>query len=358
MRGDQLSRQWRVLRQIEISRNGMTAAEIAELGGVSLRTAYRDLDDLQLAGFPLYSEQGESGNRWKLVEHYRSRIPPPFTMTELLSLHLSQDLFKVLQGTVFHESMLSLMGKVAASLPPETMAYLDRLRSTFHMGIRPYKNYVRYRELIGQVNKAAIDQKTIEIGYRGLHDEAAVVRRVDPYKIWFFEGSIYVIGWCHLKEGLRRFVLDRIQLLDLTDESFEVPADFNLDRFLRDSWKVMDDDLYTVRVQISPAWARYVGEKTWHESQKIQELFDGGIEIIFRVAGLEEIKQWVLSLGPEAYVVEPEELRWRISKALTDTLVHYGRRGRRRWQAKENLPLEQPEDSGRPALNLQIKSSD
>ena len=51
MRGDQLSRQWRVLRQLEVSKKGITANNIAELGGTSLRTAYRDLDDLQLAGF-------------------------------------------------------------------------------------------------------------------------------------------------------------------------------------------------------------------------------------------------------------------------------------------------------------------
>lgn len=38
MRGDQLSRQWRILRQIEVSKNGLTAAEIAKLGSVSLRT--------------------------------------------------------------------------------------------------------------------------------------------------------------------------------------------------------------------------------------------------------------------------------------------------------------------------------
>jgi len=51
MRGDQLSRQWRIIRQIETSKTGLTAAEIADLGNVSLRTAYRDLDDLQYAGF-------------------------------------------------------------------------------------------------------------------------------------------------------------------------------------------------------------------------------------------------------------------------------------------------------------------
>ena len=61
MRGDQLSRQWRILRQIEVSKNGLTAVEIAELGSISIRTAYRDLDDLQLAGFPLFAEKGEKG---------------------------------------------------------------------------------------------------------------------------------------------------------------------------------------------------------------------------------------------------------------------------------------------------------
>jgi predicted DNA-binding transcriptional regulator YafY len=63
MRGDQLSRQWRIIRQIEASKTGLTATEIAELGGVSLRTAYRDLDDLQYAGFPLYTDKREHGQR-------------------------------------------------------------------------------------------------------------------------------------------------------------------------------------------------------------------------------------------------------------------------------------------------------
>ena len=47
------------------------------------------------------------------------------------------------------------------------------------------------------------------------------------------------------------------------------------------------------------------------------------IEIMFRVAGLDEIKQWVLGLGPEAYVVEPEELRWMIQSDLKRSLDQY-----------------------------------
>jgi len=47
-----------------------------------------------------------------------------------------------------------------------------------------------------------------------------------------------------------------------------------------------------------PGWARWVGEKIWHESKKIAKLPDGGLEITFRVAGLDEIKRWILSFGP------------------------------------------------------------
>lgn len=71
---------------------------------------------------------------------------------------------------------------------------------------------------------------------------------------------------------------------------------------MRDSFKVMHDELRTVKVRISPGWARWVGEKIWHESQKITKLLDGRLEMTFRVAGLEEIKRWILSFGPEAQV--------------------------------------------------------
>jgi predicted DNA-binding transcriptional regulator YafY len=86
----------------------------------------------------------------------------------------------------------------------------------------------------------------------------------------------------------------------------------------------MQDELYGVTIRISPSWARYVGERIWHESQQIQKLIDGGIDISFKVAGLDEIRQWVLSLGPEAVVIEPEELKRSIWESLKQTLDQYG----------------------------------
>jgi len=78
-----------------------------------------------------------------------------------------------------------------------------------------------------------------------------------------------------------------------------------------------------VKVRISPGWARWVGEKIWHENQKAKKLPNGGLEMTFQVAGLEEIKRWVLSLGSEAEVLEPERLIELVREDLTRTMGLY-----------------------------------
>jgi hypothetical protein len=83
---------------------------------------------------------------------------------------------------------------------------------------------------------------------------------------------------------------------------------FFFENYVHHSFKVMKDELYSVRIRISREWLRYVGESIWHDSQQIQKLMDGGIEIGFRVAGLDEIRQWVMGMGPEARVIKPPEL--------------------------------------------------
>ena len=76
MRGDQLARQWRIIRAIEASPSGLTVAEIAKREETGIRTIYRDLEALQDAGFPLYTEKAEKSNRWAFVDTFKFKIPP------------------------------------------------------------------------------------------------------------------------------------------------------------------------------------------------------------------------------------------------------------------------------------------
>ena len=85
MRGDQLARQWRVIRVIEASPGGLTVTEIAEREETGIRTIYRDLEALQAAGFPIFTERVERANRWAFIDTFKFKIPPPFTRSKLMS---------------------------------------------------------------------------------------------------------------------------------------------------------------------------------------------------------------------------------------------------------------------------------
>jgi predicted DNA-binding transcriptional regulator YafY len=323
MRGDQLARQWRIIRAIEASRSGLTVAELAKMESTGVRTIYRDLEAVMEAGFPLYTERVERANRWAFIDTFKFKIPPPFTLTELISLYLYRDLIRVFKGTAFYDSLESMFKKVRSTLPPTALAFLDRIQSVYHVGIKPYKEYGKFREILNQVNQAAIKNRRIEIVYQPLRATDDTLRKVDPYKVWFYDGTMYLIGFCHLRGQIRMFVLDRIKMLRVTGERFNPPGDFQVEEFMRHSFKVMHDELYAVTVRISPAWARWVGEKIWHESQKATKLDDGSLELTFRVAGLDEIKRWILSLGPEAQVIQPERLREMVCHDLSMTLQQY-----------------------------------
>lgn len=345
MRGDQLARQWRIVRAIEATSSGLTVAELAKREGIGVRTIYRDLIALQQAGFPLYSARIERAQRWAFVDTYKFRIPTPFTLTELMSLHLYRDLLRVFRGTPFYDSLEGLFKKVQATIPPDVLGYLDRIQSVFSVGIRPYTEYGQIREILRQVGRAAVEHRRIEMSYHSLRRSEPVLRKVDPYKVWFFDGTMYLIGHCHLSGEVRMFVLDRIKMLTVTEERFEPPRDFDLDTFMSHSFKVMHDELHAVKIRISPGWARWVGEKIWHESQRAQRQPDGSLILSFRVAGLEEIKRWVLSLGAEAVVLEPEALRDAVVDELSRTTRHYT-------AAREQALAIPPEDALQPENGL------
>jgi predicted DNA-binding transcriptional regulator YafY len=323
MRGDQLARQWRIIRAIEAGSKGLTVTEIADREDCGPRTIYRDLEALQAAGFPLYTERVDGTNRWAFIDTYKFKVPPPFTLSELMSLYLYRDLVRVFKGTYLYDSLESLFKKVRSTLPPQTLAYLDRLQSVYQVGIKPYREYGPLREILHQVSQAAEKRLRIEMVYHPLKREKETRRKVDPYRVWFYDGTLYLIGFCHLRGEVRMFVLDRIKMLQVTRERFSPPKDFDLNEFLRHRFKVMDGDLYTVKVRISPAWARWVGEKIWHESQKSKKLPDGSLELTFRVAGLDEIKRWVLSLGPEIEVLEPDRFIEMVREDLFKTMERY-----------------------------------
>jgi hypothetical protein len=108
MRGDQLAGQWPIIRAIEASPNALTVTEIAQREETGFRATYRNLEAPQASGSPLYTKRVNRANRWAFKDTFKFKIPPPFTLTELVSLYFYKDLIQVLKGIPFYDSLDSM----------------------------------------------------------------------------------------------------------------------------------------------------------------------------------------------------------------------------------------------------------
>lgn len=325
-RGDQLGRQWRIIQTLINSKLGKSAADLAEEIECHPRTVYRDLEALQVAGFPIYNEKVEGKGLWSLLDTVKHQIPIPFSLTELMALYFGSDMLKVFKDTVFYDSLESLFKKIKTTLPPESTKYLNTVEQTLHLGLKPFKEYGKFREIINRVNEAAIKKTSIEIVYYTMSRKKESRRKVDPYRIWFFSGTFYLIGFCHKRKEVRIFALDRIKMLHQTKEQFEVPEDFDFEDFVGPSFGVFQGEPVKVKVWFAPDVAGYIKEKIWHQSQKIEEGDDGSVILEAEVAGTDEIKFWIMSWGSYALVLEPESLREEIRAEAEETAERYKRR--------------------------------
>jgi len=322
-RGDQLGRQWKLIQALSAYRTGKSAAELAQELGCHSRTVYRDLEALQLAGFPLYTDRVDGRSLWSFVDTVKHQIPIPLSLTELMALYFSRDMLKVLKNTVFYDSLETLFQKIKATLPPEYLNYLSRIEKSLKVGLSSYKEYGELTEALNSLNEAVLNGKYIEMIYFTMSRKQETRRKVAPYKIWFFDGTFYLIGHCLLRNSVRLFAIDRIKSLCLTDESFQIPEDFNTEDFMRSSFGTFVGNLTIVKIHFETDIAGYIQERTWHESQEIEPQEDGSIIFKVTVAGTDEIKFWVLNWGAKATVLEPDSLRDEIKSETAVMAAKY-----------------------------------
>ncbi len=322
-RGDQLGRQWKIIQRLLSTRRGQPVAELAKSLDCHPRTVYRDLEALQIAGFPVLNERKEGKNLWSLMDTVRHQIPIPFSLTELMALYFSRDMMKVLKNTIFHDSLESLFKKIKTMLSPEYIRYLEQVEKSMEVGRTPHKPYGKYREVIAAVNEATIQRQYIEMEYYTMSRRKKTRRKIAPYKIWFFDGTFYLIGFCLLRQDVRIFVIDRIRKVKLTADTFEIPESFDFKEFMKFRFGVFHGEPTLVTIRFSSDIAGYIKEKIWHPSQKIKSQKDGSIIFSVEVAGTDEIKFWIMQWGAGALVLAPDALKAEISDEARAVAQNY-----------------------------------
>jgi predicted DNA-binding transcriptional regulator YafY len=308
---------------MEFTLYGKSVADLAKDLDCHQRTVYRDLHALEEAGFPLYTESVNGQNLWLLMESARNPMPVPFNMPELMALYFGRDALKVLKGTVFYDALEDLFRKIKATLPPGSKKYLKNVEQSLKVGSGPYKPYRKFKKIIEQIKKAVIDKNVIDIVYYTMSRKKETRRKVEPYKLWFLDGTFYLIGYCKWIKKIRIFAVDRIKMFALTDDVFEVPDDFDADDFMGNSFGAFHGQPEKVKILFSADIAGYIKEKIWHKSQKLFDNPDGSVIFEADMACTKDFKAWIMMWGAKAIVLDPEELRDEIRTETVEMLAVY-----------------------------------
>jgi predicted DNA-binding transcriptional regulator YafY len=152
-----------------------------------------------------------------------------------------------------------------------------------------------------------------------------VDRTVDPYELRSIRGEWYLVGPSRESGYVSLFNVGRIRGIEETGDTFNRDEiDFNADEYFEHSLGASHSkEGKKVKIRFTGWAARYISEREWHPTQKLEETEDGSVELTMKLGWLEEVCSWVLSFGPNAEALEPEELREMVAERLQTTLDIY-----------------------------------
>jgi proteasome accessory factor B len=317
-----LIRQWILLRTLAARKYGATVKELAQEAGVSIKTIRRDLETFQTAGFPLKEVVGDFGRKkW----HLESAKPPAelsFTWDEAAALYLGRRLLEPLMGTIFWQAAREAFRKIQAVLEPVPRAYLDKFATMFCQTMIGTHDYSKKSDLIDSLMQAIEDSRAVSMSYQALQATEPVTYTVWPYGLAYHRGSLYLVGRTRRHDDVCHWKVDRIEAVELKDQRFQRPEDFDLQKHLAKSFGVFrGDGEVHVKIRFLPAVTRYVAESTWHPTQKLTQQRDGSVIAEFTLDGIEEIKRWIMSFGKQAQVLEPAELRAQLLEEMKEAVI-------------------------------------
>ena len=332
-RNAEVIRQWSLLRDLEASRS-LTIDEMASRTGVTTRTIRRDLEALQEAGFPLFDEVHDGKRYWRLEQRAFRRLDDTgFNLAELSALYFTRTLAECLAAAPFQQDVRNAFDKLSGALTPGMRQFLDRLplaiQAKADPGVRapvPPAGALAGAKpdpRVAQLLDATLHHRRVEMRYHSFSSNRDKAYAVEPQRLVFAQGGLYLLAFVPEYNELRTFSVDRILGLSLSEDRFE-PQTLSEDAFAH-SLGVHQGTPEHVEIAFEPRMSRYVRDRIWHPSQQIEERPDGGLILSLTVSNDWALRSWILGFGPLARVLAPAELAAQILDEVERTAAQYSK---------------------------------
>ncbi len=322
----------RLLKLLEClqSGHGYHARQLAELCGVSRRQIFRDLRALQDSGITvLYDSQRQNYS----VAQSTFLPATELTLEEALSLLvLAVHLGAPQQGLPLFEPARDAALKLSSALPLHLRQYVGEMIPLVEVRAPSPAQLSHCRDVLAALHLALQTRHRVRLRYHSFSERKEIETLLCPYRVFYRRHSWYVVGRSSRDRAVRMFHLGRILQLTPTDDPYDIPKRFSLERYFGNAWQFIREHGpdHTVRIRFQKLVAGNVAEVLWHKTQQLEWNDDGTLDYIATVSGLNEISWWVLGYGDQAEALEPPELRELIAARVQNLSRTYKRKPPRR----------------------------
>lgn len=298
---------------------GVPVAEIARLTDMTTRTVYRDIRALdEELGVPVFQ-----AGRGRFGIDRKYFLPPlRLSVPEAIVLFLAARLI-ARWSDEYDAAVVSAFTKLADLLPQPIARHV----AATMLSVGEHGRNEPFMRNFATVARGWAEGRVVQIDYEAAGADRKRTR-VRPYLLEPDAASrnVYLIGHDESADAMRTYKVERIRSSTLSSDRYEIPADFDPDRWLAHSWGIWSSDTTPtarIRLRFDRDVAHRVRESVWHRSQELVELADRGVELTVTVAGIVEIRPWVLSWGESVEVLEPPELRDSVARSVAAAAARY-----------------------------------
>lgn len=206
----------------------VTAQQLADKLEIHVRTVYRCIDSLCASGAPIIADAGPNGGYRLFGEFVDS--PLLFDSEEQKAL-VHASVFAKEAGYPFTDALVRAVEKLKRYTNDEQLEWINKHSSGLAVIQTPTD--AKERELLKLLEEAAAGGDSLNMAYsKGSPEQSAASRILDPYGIVHWKGLWYAVGYCHSRQAVRSFRVDRIVRLEPANTRFERPAAFSARDFL------------------------------------------------------------------------------------------------------------------------------
>jgi predicted DNA-binding transcriptional regulator YafY len=304
------------------NKDRQTADHLAHLLEISERTIREDISFLRDRYFAPIQWNKAKGYHYIDLEW---RLPSiSLTQGELFALTLGARMLETYSGSAYAGDLRSAILRLSERLPEQVNVDLQQVADE-QIIFRGGGGIDLDPDVWQGLESACRNQSCVQMTYFTASRNTTSDRKLDPYLLHIYRGTNpYVIGFCHNRQQMLWFRVDRIRKIIVSSDHFERDPTFNAKAHLDQIFQAeAGGEPIDVEIWFDSATAPYIRERRWHPTQTLLEHSGGEVTLRMTVRGINDLKRWVMGYGQGAKVVSPKKLVELVKQELSGMTKHY-----------------------------------